>query len=596
MSFSFKESDLKNLIGTSNLQQTLKEMVSEMKTMKAQLSEEIGQRFEEADARIEARMQEAERAAEKMKDEVMENAQKQLALEIDKVNAFVGDKLGAVVLLQESVDTLQQSQNELTANMTTMQNSFAKTEASLQEAMILVDGACSQARASQQKLDAALKEQAGDKASITARVTAAMDAARAAESKSDDTQESLMEALEELSQVNTDLPELKATMSKVAETSESNFLANQRLTSTLSELKEKVDSEFSGIADTLDAARVMQSSLSTEMIRLQESAQNAETGLVKIRAEQHVGLKKLTDRMDRNDGMLKLKANQNDLVRLLGSKADRDVIDVLANERMKFLREVNSKMNDVENQVCDKADLSDVRGFAKEQEVVGMLKQQAADLTTFVSATIEDEIEKEGHARVADCAQLQARIEEVTGEVVTLTTAEAEKVDARLAALRNQMTKKADTSALKRMDDKIKKVAVAGTTKIQETSDDAAALFFRCLSCDTKLPKLRGQQALQTLGGMLPAQPIAPAMENFLEKAQTDEALKAFLTTESAEEIRPQTNHTSPLDLQKPMSPAGKRLLLTGSDGRLYKGSLDDGSQNIPPPLRNKSPAKRSGM
>ena len=38
-------------------------------------------------------------------------------------------------------------------------------------------------------------------------------------------------------------------------------------------------------------------------------------------------------------------------MRLLGSKADREVIDSIASERNKFLKEVNSKMNDVENQV-----------------------------------------------------------------------------------------------------------------------------------------------------------------------------------------------------------------------------------------------------
>merc|ERR1712146_17713 len=125
------------------------------------------------------------------------------------------------------------------------------------------------------------------------------------------------------------------------------------------------------------------------------------------------------------------------LVRLIGTKADREVIDALSTERIKFLREVNAKMCDVENQVCDKADKYDIAGFAKEQEVHSLLKQQAADITTFVSSSIDQAVSDK--ASITDCETLKQRIEEVTGEVVQLTTEESEKVDARLSVLRNQL-------------------------------------------------------------------------------------------------------------------------------------------------------------
>ena len=84
------------------------------------------------------------------------------------------------------------------------------------------------------------------------------------------------------------------------------------------------------------------------------------------------------------------------------------------------------------SKVCDKADKMDVEGFAKEQQVLllllrveclmvgwsqvtALLKQQAADLTTFVATTVNEAIEDK--ATIQDCAQLQKRIEEVTGEV-----------------------------------------------------------------------------------------------------------------------------------------------------------------------------------
>ena len=53
-----QESDLKNLIGTSGLQTTLKDVVGEIKTMKAWVEQEIEQRFADADKKIENSMKE----------------------------------------------------------------------------------------------------------------------------------------------------------------------------------------------------------------------------------------------------------------------------------------------------------------------------------------------------------------------------------------------------------------------------------------------------------------------------------------------------------------------------------------------------------
>lgn len=582
-SFTFKESDLKNLIGTSNLQSTLREVVGEMKTMKSWVEKEISEKFAEADKKIEKSMKEADRAVEAMRAEVLEDSKRALEKEIKKVHEMVGQKLAAVSGLQEEVKELRQAQSEMGECVEQLQQKAIETDNSLKEALVLVEGACVEARDARKVLDATVKEQLQERASMQARVSTAESAARSAEQKADEAQASVLDARDDLEKIQGELPTITKDLQKVADCSERNELAHARLESTLTDLKSRVDSELSGISDTLDAARCMQSQLSTEMVRLQEAAKEASSGLDTIRAEQQVGLRKITDRIDRNEGMMKLKANHNDLVRLLGSKADRDVIDSLSSERNKFLREVNSKMNDVENQVCDKADRQDVQGFVKEKQVQDLLQQQASDITTFVTDTIAESVD--GVAHVSDCEELQKKIEKVTGEVVTLTEAESEKVNARLAALRSQLSKKADTKALKKMDAKIHEVAHA---TMEDSSSDAAGLFFRCLSCDTKLPKLRGREALETLGGMLPPQPVAPVMGQLLDRAEYDDGLKEFLTN-AMEDHRPASaSLAAPNDF--PNTSTGRRLLLTGSDGRLYKGAFADDVDT--PPGRSVSPSK----
>ena len=254
------------------------------------------------------------------------------------------------------------------------------------------------------------------------------------------------------------------------------------------------------------------------------------------------------------------------------------------------------------SKVCDKADKMDVEGFAKEQQVLlllllqveclmvgwpqvtALLKQQAADLTTFVATTVNEAIEDK--ATIQDCAQLQKRIEEVTGEVSWHSTVawlqtchhlpplgwnsvsqavhwaasralsvhkfSSGTLSAHIIlhcffrwchSLKRKQTKwtlgsmHCGTSwsqrltkvsawefesevwlaglvagALKKMNTKIK--AMAETSFTEQSTDAAsidspspgitrqlslgvAGLFFRCLSCDTKLPRLEGQQAIQ---------------------------------------------------------------------------------------------------
>merc|ERR1711871_184754 len=115
------------------------------------------------------------------------------------------------------------------------------------------------------------------------------------------------------------------------------------------ELTGRFNKEMSTIAGTLEAAQEMQVTLTEELARMQRAAEASENMMDEIRAEQAAGLRKIEQRIDRTDGMLRLKATQSDVVQLLGQKADRGVIDKLAEERMKFLRQVSEQMYAVEN-------------------------------------------------------------------------------------------------------------------------------------------------------------------------------------------------------------------------------------------------------
>lgn len=564
--FTFKESELRNLIGTSSLQNTLKDVVGELKTMKAWAAQEIATKFEEAEVLNAERAQEQSAQILQMREELLSSTKRDLNREISKLNETVNTKLQKVTILQDSVDKLTSSQETVALQMAELTEKFTVSEAKLLEALELVDGACQSATVANRKLDTALEAAAADKAGMQARVGAAEQAAKAAERKADEACDGVIEAREEMDTVNRLFPELQGKVKTMEELTERNSLAAERLTRALNDATTQMETEFGEHKSTFEQLQAEQQVLGVQISSVTKQTCDLPERLETIKAEQLLGVKRLEERIDRSEGMIKLKANHNDLVRLIGAKADRDVIDALASERIKFLREVNSKMIDVENQVCDKADKMDVEGFAKEQQVTALLKQQAADLTTFVATTVNEAIEDK--ATIQDCAQLQKRIEEVTGEVVSLTEEEADKVDARLNALRNQLVTKADQGALKKMNTKIKAMA---ETSFTEQSTDAASLFFRCLSCDTKLPRLEGQQAIQAIGGMLPQQPVAPVMGRLLESCEHNQSLKEFLTSVKFDS-RPETADSAYPPGGPPGSSEGRRLLLTGSDGRLYKG------------------------
>lgn len=135
----------------------------------------------------------------------------------------------------------------------------------------------------------------------------------------------------------------------------------------------------------------------------------------------------------------------------------------------------------------------------------GLIDSTAADLTSFVTSTVYDATHSK--ADIADCKFLENRIKEVTGEIIELNDEERAKVDARLVALRTQVLAKADDEAVRKMRKTVNAIA---HTQLTDQTDDSAALFFRCLTCGTKLPKLNGTQALEALDGMIPQQRAAP--------------------------------------------------------------------------------------
>jgi len=298
---------------------------------------------------------------------------------------------------------------------------------------------------------------------------------------------------------------------------------------------------------------------------MQKAGEKLENTVDDLRAEQAAAIRSIENRVDRTDGMLNLKATQSDMVHMLGSKADRDVLDKLAQERQKFLREVTEQMYSVENLVSTKPDREELEGLALESAVHELVKKTAADLTTFVKSSVYEATSSK--AEIADCRFLEKRITEVTGELVELTNDERIKVDARLEALRGQVQKKADISRLTKMSATIN--AIAHKT-LEDQNPDSAGMFFRCLSCDTKLPKLKGDHAMQCLDGLLPQQNAAPAVNQFESNMQDE--MRKLLTDAASKAVAASPIQQPLLDL--PFGSTGRRLLLTGSDGRLYKGAF----------------------
>merc|ERR1711988_1931200 len=98
---------------------------------------------------------------------------------------------------------------------TKLVSDFAKTDAELRQALLLVDGACGEAKTASQELDAAMKEQAQERTAMQARVTAAEQAARSAELKANDAESSVVSAREEVDKVSEILPGLRGKLDKV---------------------------------------------------------------------------------------------------------------------------------------------------------------------------------------------------------------------------------------------------------------------------------------------------------------------------------------------------------------------------------------------
>jgi len=455
------------------------------------------------------------------------------------------------------------------ASLTEMKERMDKTETSFADTCLLVDAVRKSAEDTNAKVEKSLAEQAEEKAALQSRLGRMEKAAQDQATKMENISNGFTDIQDEINVVKTDMPKLRKDLEELQLDQSRSVHFSKVLEKDLKDLTARVEGEMAGISDTLTQARDMQATLAEELARMQRAAEASENIMDEIRAEQAAGLRKIEQRIDRTDGMLKLKATHADIVMLLGQKADRDVIDKLAEERMQFLRDVSAQMHDVENKVVDKPDREDLEGLARETTVRDLVKSTAADLTTFVNDSVHEATANK--ADIADCKFLEKRITEVTGEIIELTNEEREKVDSRLEALRGQVSKKADEAPVRKMRKTITALAHA---QLEDQSGDSASLFFRCLSCDTKLPKLQGAQAMQALSGMIPQQPAAPAVQMLEQTAATNAEMRTLLE-QAAGELDGAVQQPA-LDL--PHASTGRRLLLTGSDGRLYKGAFADGS------------------
>jgi len=464
--------------------------------------------------------------------------------------------------------SVQDSNEHMLGDISKMQGQITKAEAAYNDTAILIDSVKKVSDENSKKLETFLKEQATEKEQMHARVDKLEGGAASLQTKMDDVNNTLVETLDEVAELKNSTGKFTASMEEIKIENQRAVSFTKNVEKDLGELRGKFEKEMSTVAGTLEDARGMQEKLSEQLSRMTAAAEGSETMIDDLRAEQIVGIRRLEQRLDRVDVTIGLKATTADIVMLLGEKADRGVIEKLADERMAFLRQVSAQMNEVENKVTEKPDYEDLEVYVQEEVVTEMIQKTAADLTTFVETTVHDAVDSK--ADIADCKFLERRIKEVTGEIVEITNEDRAKVDARLQTLRSQVLTKADETAVKRMS---KTVSALAHNTLQESSCDSAGLFFSCLSCGTTLPKLKGSHAVEALAGMIPQQQAAPAVGMLAETAETNEEVRALLR-EAVDDVYYGGGVVSQPVVDLPHASTGRRLLLTGSDGRLYKGAF----------------------
>jgi len=501
-----------------------------------------------------------------MTPQVLDSAKKALGTEIQKITDMVNHRLKDVDVLKSQIKGIEAQNETITNTMTSLHEKMDQTEQAFADTTILVDAVRKSADDTQKRLDRFVQEQVEERSTMQGKVGKLEKSASEVDFKVEEMGNTIVEVRDDVTMVKSSLPKLQSSLENLQLDQTRAVQYTKDLEKDFQGLTSRFNAEMANISGTLTAAQEMQVRLTEELSRMQAAAEASENMMDEIRAEQAAGLRKIEQRMDRTDGMLKLKATQSDVIHLLGQKADRGVIDKLAEERMKFLRQVSEQMYAVENKVVDKPDREELSAFAKEEQVQGLIQSTAADLTTFVNSTVHDATHTK--ADIADCKFLENRIKEVTGEIVELTNEEREKVDARLVALRSQVLSKADDDAVRKMR---KTVSALAHAQLEDQTGDSAGLFFRCLTCGTNLPKLQGNDAIEALAGMLPQQRAAPAVAMLEETATTNEEVRKLLEEAEAEAY---SGVVSQPVVDLPHASTGRRLLLTGSDGRLYKGAF----------------------
>jgi len=211
---------------------------------------------------------------------------------------------------------------------------------------MLVDDVRRKSINTQERLEAFLEEQKDGQAKVEVRLGQLETKANTMVSKTEELSNSMVEVTDDISNVRGQAARLNKSIESIEKVNQAAKEDRNNLLKNLNGLTERFDSEMSDIAGTLSSAKDMQGILSEEMAKMSKAAEASENIMGDLRAEQAAGIKALEHRFDRMDQVMALKATATDVIYMLGSKADRGVIDKLADERTKLLKNVSNQLHE----------------------------------------------------------------------------------------------------------------------------------------------------------------------------------------------------------------------------------------------------------
>jgi len=255
-----------------------------------------------------------------MTPQVLDSAKKALGTEIQKITDMVNHRLKDVDVLKSQIKGIEAQNETITNTMTSLHEKMDQTEQAFADTTILVDAVRKSADDTQKRLDRFVQEQVEERSTMQGKVGKLEKSASEVDFKVEEMGNTIVEVRDDVTMVKSSLPKLQSSLENLQLDQTRAVQYTKDLEKDFQGLTSRFNAEMANISGTLTAAQEMQVRLTEELSRMQAAAEASENMMDEIRAEQAAGLRKIEQRMDRTDGMLKLKATQSDVIHLLGQK------------------------------------------------------------------------------------------------------------------------------------------------------------------------------------------------------------------------------------------------------------------------------------